>query len=470
MLKGYTRIELTNTKTQEKRIIENSNRITDTPSLVLGSPFGQFSTPTKSISYIPGYKTIFGGLLAYDKPIPNNSNFPSIDSTLIACGYYNYQNTLIDNRYGSYNQVESSINTTTKTCTHVYDFQTGHATGLISSICLAPIEAPSIFSGNLLSTPCFKLDFNNAAVFPHAEGRSFTFVRGNEASLAFAYYDWYDDTAVYASMPNNTTIRLKKVAANIRLQHLHKDDSIYTTEDIILNNVTWTGNTSMAPFYDYSEDKLWLINCAGGGQVANNGNIVLVSINLTNHQDVNIYTITNTTGNTLQGIGYKGPMFINKGSLYVNQYWYSNPFDRDYRNYYNNLYRCNISTGAFTLISNHVQECRIFKAVLENTILLDHGYYSSGYYSANSAYDITTGTQKYVSSFSQGGAGSNSGATYDTVESFVRGPLHWGIKYTSSGGQPYWIPDSISTANNLASPIYKAPDDFMKIIYTIQEV
>lgn len=150
MIKGHTRIELTNVKTGEKRVVEDDNLVTNAInkyfefSLLKRNYFKKIENPM-----IDNY---FGGLLLFQNQIEENvDNYLLPDGNLmVGNGCVNYSTGNNIPELGSYNAEESSytIEKGIATRKYVYDFGTSKGNGEISSVCLTNFAMGYLGAGN----------------------------------------------------------------------------------------------------------------------------------------------------------------------------------------------------------------------------------------------------------------------------------------------------------------------------------
>lgn len=139
MLKGYTKIELTDVHTGEKEVVEKHNIVTNAINNMFKS-YGIYfpallgnATPYRNIDI----KSCCGGLITWDGNIDedeNNCYFKPYGVNAGAHAACDIVNTGTDNLLGSYNSTESKIEG--KSAKFVYDFATNQGNGVISCITL----------------------------------------------------------------------------------------------------------------------------------------------------------------------------------------------------------------------------------------------------------------------------------------------------------------------------------------------
>ena len=73
MLKGTTRIELTDVNTGEVETYQNSNMVTNALRDIL-KPLGLSKRPNRFLNeFVPYYEKLLGGILCFDREIPENA-------------------------------------------------------------------------------------------------------------------------------------------------------------------------------------------------------------------------------------------------------------------------------------------------------------------------------------------------------------------------------------------------------------
>lgn len=139
-LHGHTKIELTDVNTGEVEIYEDDNMVTDALNSFFWSQ-GVFVNDYLSESkwYYNGniLNQFTGGLLLFDKPLPENPEItvPVSDTILTGRGYLSVYNGL-DGTIGSYNSNESALLYDGAGVKRVWDFSTSQGNGDIQSVCL----------------------------------------------------------------------------------------------------------------------------------------------------------------------------------------------------------------------------------------------------------------------------------------------------------------------------------------------
>lgn len=143
MLKGYTKIELTDVNTGEVEVIEDNNMVTNAlAELASTKPYfkdrprwvawGENDTMNNNVARLTR------GLLLFNKPLPEDPDLimvpGGVDLTGCGCEMTYTGSTCLE--MGSYNATESILDPTNKTYTWVWDFTESQANGEIGCACL----------------------------------------------------------------------------------------------------------------------------------------------------------------------------------------------------------------------------------------------------------------------------------------------------------------------------------------------
>lgn len=156
MIKGHTKIELTNVKTGQKKVVEDTNMLTNGMSnFMMSNPFNNLPI---SVGYKPftdntprSYQ-LCGGLLLFDKPIEENPDmiFPPAGHKMIGNAVAGISSTVDVPEFGYFDAPSSTFEYSGDTTTQkfVFDFGTSQGNGQISSVCLASLLAGYMGFGN----------------------------------------------------------------------------------------------------------------------------------------------------------------------------------------------------------------------------------------------------------------------------------------------------------------------------------
>lgn len=152
MLKGHTKIELTDVNTGKRQVFEDDNLVTKGLEKLLGFHGCFGNNPVLcAVSGSDADSTIrrlTGGLMLFDKKIEEDVNIvrAPADADMVACGCgdaYSGTNTMA----GSYNQAESGW-TEEGGYKHVWDFSTSQGNGQIACACLTTCAGGKIGEGS----------------------------------------------------------------------------------------------------------------------------------------------------------------------------------------------------------------------------------------------------------------------------------------------------------------------------------
>ena len=138
MLKGTTRIELTDVRTGAREVYEKHNIVTNALRDIF-KPLGLCNRPNRYFNdFVPYYATLLGGVLCFDTELEENPDnyYPPANAALVGCASYGTQNNTTNTFRGGFNQTESEVNITDRYVKYVYDFATSQANGTIASVCL----------------------------------------------------------------------------------------------------------------------------------------------------------------------------------------------------------------------------------------------------------------------------------------------------------------------------------------------
>lgn len=185
MIKGHAKIELTNVKTGEVKVVEDDNIVTKAPEIYesmsrLGGhnslcnlkSFAQQIIFGKDNLYckenIPLVDAYFGGILLLKDTVDESAYPPAESDTNEMIGNGSVNDAFTETKeYGSFNKQESSYEVKDGTITrkYVYDFGTSKANGVISSVCLCNYQYGFFGCGNgdKSVAPVNKTNYNASA-------------------------------------------------------------------------------------------------------------------------------------------------------------------------------------------------------------------------------------------------------------------------------------------------------------------
>lgn len=207
MLKGHTKIELTNVHTGEKEVVEKHNLITSHLS-IFANLYRRFTGDyTMRTKIGPLYDNAMGGIILLSEPVEENiSNYAlNISSMDILTGYAsNDANASSDKKRGSKNLTESKL--LDNGYQYVWDFGTSQGNGSISAVCLT--DAETCKNGYTILAN------------PESIGSVYLDERYSELETNFVHYDFNKNIATCITQVDETTIKVKKFTIAINTLYL----------------------------------------------------------------------------------------------------------------------------------------------------------------------------------------------------------------------------------------------------------
>lgn len=139
MLKGKTKIELTDVHTGEVELMEEENMVTNALQHIFNPMrYVKAADSMYTSAYVNYYTTLTGGLLLLNKTLeekPENISLPS-DAEQTGCAVYGQLNSSGQTLRGNYNATESEIDLENRRIKYVYDFDTAEGNGTIACVAL----------------------------------------------------------------------------------------------------------------------------------------------------------------------------------------------------------------------------------------------------------------------------------------------------------------------------------------------
>ena len=483
MLKGTTKIELTDVNTGETQVIEKHNAITGAMQEIFSPVVGHLTTEATLASNLPAYTTLLGGLLLFDGRI-NGDPLPLFapdDVNLVGCARYNYANTLGSLYMGSYDVNESSFSTTEKIAKFVYNFTQSQANGTINSICLThrnggagvyrsdfTFKSLAVRLANTVwATPTNKITRNS-------RDRSVSFGSFNTNENLFVV-DIDNDVAYYFRATAATTLVIVKRRLGLKQFSMfgNAQDIISETTITLTNALHTTNNT-----YNFDLDDNALYIMSASSTVVNAGGSFLVTKVPLNGTAATQYTMTNKhTASVYITTGY-----VHREQLYMTTGGTSVVVSGKSTHKFM-VVRHPLDGGAATTHGYATNSTNNSGAVPRPMYAADGRMYWQGYFDTTSGtggLQVTNGnappdesntTTCGVDVLDYTQAGSYYPITCTLV---LNHPMLQYLSAHNSGGGSfvegfYFLSHYLATVNNLATPIVKAPTQTMKITYTITE-
>lgn len=463
MLKGTTRIELTDVNTGEVETYENHNMVTNALRDVL-KPLGLCKRPSRFLSeFTPYCEKLLGGILCFDTEIPENADnyYPPANATLIGCAAYGVQNNTKNTFRGGFNQTESEINLKDRYVKYVYDFATSQANGTIASVCLTHKNGgfTSYGSKNINYNRDYPLMQSIAEdslqyVHPDRTGAStsskYSGMTMGKTELIFVI-DREKDCAFYFKFMDNKHIHITKRRTFLKTVSIL--DNVYNTKPLIeeievpelsteLRIGYWGYN------YDPATDCLYI--CTHKDYRVDPNTSYLVTEIKMDTWKVKQYEVTNTTDKYLRSDN-NWQMFVTDGYLYVKGY------DSPYK-----LYKIQITNPANVVKFKRTNASSVNG--LPKFVINGRIYYEN---ENEQLLIANTATNEIMPPEAQ----SLFNSSYNVNVTPVRNePLIYFADYgTRSTSGWHMMCNYLATINNLDAPVTKTADKTMKITYILQE-
>ena len=467
MIKGKTKIELTNVHTGEVEVVEEENMVTNALQYIF-NPLGYIKAGATMYGsdYVNYYATLTGGLLLLNKNVEENADniFQDTSIGLTGCAVYNQQNTSDQILRGNFNATETEFDIVNRTIKYVYDFDTAEANGTIACVALThafggysnrgcaeePVRGTYPFFMNIGSGT---IRLSSSSVGISAYDRTVGYLTYGATYKWIYLIDSTKDMVYYFSIDSPTSIVIRGYRANINTVSLFDTPSTGRTL-LFEKTITFSTAISQQYFsYNYDEETEKLFITSGtSNNVSNNGAYIITEIDVANDYTIKQYSMTNKTGVTLRMFYSKDNTMCYDGYIYLMTA--NDPY---------NIYRQEIGNPAnVQKIDTELKQCWPSFAK-DKRLYFD----MATSYSANTAlYVIETDTLtlKYP----------ESNYLYDsTRRQFVpvKGiPMTYFMANGTSDGTFGMRTDYLATINNLDSPVVKTADKTMKVTYTLSEV
>lgn len=466
MIKGKTKIELTDVNTGEVEVIEKENMITNALQYIF-NPLGYIKTSSTMYgsSFVNYYATLTGGLLLLDKAVAEDAENIFLDTNvgLTGCAVFNQQNSSDQTLRGNYNATETEIDVVNRTIKYVYDFDTAEANGTIASVALThayggysnrgcaeePVREEYPYFMNI-GSGSLRLSSSSAGISAYDRTLSYSTYGANYKWIFLI--DAVKDMVYYFSIESTTSITIRGYRANINTVSLFDTPSTGRTLLFEKNIVFSTAISQQYFSYNYDEEaeKLYIISGANNN-VSNGGAFTITEIDVANDYAVTQYAMTNKTGTTLR-------MFFSRdNTMCYDGYIYLMPYSGTY-----NIYREEIGNSAnVQKIDTAVKQCWPLWAKDKRLYFGNPTSYSPSwalYIVETDSFTLKYPEGKYL---------------YDsTSRQFVpvKGvPMTYFMSCGTSDGTFGMRTDYLATINNLESAVVKTADKTMKITYTLTE-
>lgn len=225
MLKGHTKIELTNVHTGEREVVEKHNLITNNLSNIVNYYLKHKGTLTGiSNEFYPLYDKFMGGIILFNEVLEENADkilLPSTGADSITGYASNVVSAGNDIKKGSRNLTESTL--LDNGFKYIWDFGTSQANGVISAISLCNNGAGDVnpASQNLIHLATIVMDSSLCdQYFKHG----------------LVHYDFDNDIATCIVTTASTGVVVKKFSLGVN--ELHFINSPYVVKSVTELNIT----------------------------------------------------------------------------------------------------------------------------------------------------------------------------------------------------------------------------------------
>ena len=486
MLKGTTKIELTDVNTGETRVIEKHNAITGALQELFNPTLGHLTTESSLSSRLPVHTNLLGGLLLFDSRIEGDPLplYAPETANLVGCARYGTQNGS-SKYFGSYNATESTVDNDTKTIKLVYDFKTSEANGTINSVCLTSLTGGyGIYTSDFMLKNSVKLADSIYAsptikLARSARDRTTGIYNAGEYEHLFAV-DIDNDVAHYFKVTTATTVVLLKRKIGLKQYSIlgNTADIVGDPVTISLTTALNTGMNCNSYNFDQETNSLYIVSMPSSTQVSyiNAGSTFTVTKIVLGTNTAAQTTLTNTyTDRVLPTTAY-----VYRDKVYT--------FVTSFSSTINGKTASNYRVISFALADNTMATHGIvngpssYGGIPKSMYAADGRIYWQGFYDSTAGIGglRVTNTTKTPDDTNTTYCGADivahnlSGSTYyphSCVPVLNHPMLFYLSNMNASGGEGfYYMAHYLGTVNNLATPIAKVNTQTMKIIYTLQEV
>lgn len=451
MIKGKTEIFLTDIHTGKQEQILEHNMMTNALNEIFKQEgYMKNASIMYDSTFQPPYQKVLGGILLFDKAIPENAStyFAPAGTNLTACGAYGVKNSTADTLRGDFNSDESVVDTNARSVKYVYDFATSKGNGTIASVCLT--SACGGYSS--YGAPAYGGNGQSASFFLNTGDREN--MRGGDTGIIAVDYT-NDQVIAFTTSTSGSyinAITIKKRRAHMKTipltQSAKATGTLISTKTISIDNIS----TSYSWNYDKTANTFYLVGSANSN-----------------------YSIS--SGGTFRVIA------ISLDTLTAQTYNLANPLDETL--YFSTAY---VYDGCVYIANDHRDKvCRIRLA--DDSDFTEISAASNAFYYTHLAFDLAD--RIFIPSCQSGSTNEMPFAVIDTTTHTVR-TTQSSTSYYSSYSNRRFVPvigsdimmfDSsnstyehfcvpcnyLATINNLSAPVKKTESQTMKVIYTITE-
>lgn len=450
MIKGKTEIVLTDVYTGRSQKILEHNMMTNALNEIFKQEgYMKDASIMYDSTFQPPYQKVLGGILLFDKSIPENVStyFAPAGTNLTACGVYGVKNSTADTLRGDFNSDESVVDTNAHSVKYVYDFATSKGNGTIASVCLT--SACGGYSS--YGAPAYGGNGQSASFFLNTGDREN--MRGGDTGIIAVDYT-NDQVITFTPSTSGSyinAITIKKRRAHMKtiplIQSAKATGTLISTKTISIDNIYYS---SYSWNYDKTANAFYLVGSTSSSSISSGGTFRVIAISLD--------TLTAQTYNLANPLDETAYMaYVYDGCVYITN-------------------------------GNRDKVCRIRLA--DDSDFTEISAVKNAFYSLPLAFTLEG--RIYVPSY-QSGTNMNylPFTIIDTATNTVRATQS-STNYTVSESNKRFVPvignnimalnssDStynrfcvpcnyLATINNLSAPVKKTEAQTMKVIYTITE-
>lgn len=503
MLKGITKIELTDVKTGKVETYQKHNMVSNAVTDILGlNPAGFKTKADYNSVYFPIVPQLLGGILLVKDPLVANPAQYYVPNDNEIIGYAcNNVNTSNDVKRGSFNETESGLQDDGKSYKFVFDFATHQGNGNISAIGLTSAQGGYDGFGNKFTTyKGIKMVSNLTYNYPY-NATAATWQAYWARSLRMDHIvrlDIENNRAIVAYAKANKTIEIATIPISLSAFNLTENPAtlecaraynIVATLTTTTFGATVSNSYSYHTFLDDEEGYIWGFEHSGNTS-GNSSDVATVNWIKISLADYSFEEGTWSISASLLNFGY-----LYNGLTTSPTYNYYHGTNAIIHKGY--LYSINYSKTGIYRISLSDPTDVLFMPHPDGTVILSGGYTSST--SGNNSYPCFTSFNKiYDTIYFHNGyiegdkivptaytADNSPSSNYPLgLEGFSKpglrvGPFLFGFSHyyyyhsTATNRDLYGhrmialLGTYLGTINNLETPIVKTPDKTMKITYTI---
>lgn len=452
MIKGKTEIVLTDVHTgRSKKILEHNMMTNALNEIFKQEGYMKDESYMYGNAFSPPFATALGGILLFDKAIPENAStyFAPAGTNLTACGVYGMKNSTADTLRGDFNTEETVVDRNARSVKYVYDFATSKGNGTIASVCLTSLDGGYSSYG----APAYSVTDQRGRFFQNTAKRGY--LKGND-DKGLIVVDYTNDQIITFTPSTNgnyiNAITIYKRHGYMKtLSFLDYSDGtarIISEKTISIDNI-YSG--TYAWNYDKTANTFYLVGSANTNvSISSGGTFRVIAISL-DTLTTRTYNLTNPSDETL----YADNAYVYDGYVYIAN------GERD------KVRRIRLADDSvFTEIS--ATKNAFYSLPLAFT--LEGRIYVPGLsFDSRTPFiiiDTATNTVR-VSQSATNYAGTNYYKRFIPV--IGSDIMHYNLTgYTSDNC--FCVPcNYLATINNLSAPVKKTAAQTMKVIYTITE-